>query len=109
MNLTISEELSLKRCPVCGISHAAPQSFINKRYEDGKNWYCPTGHRLVFTQSENDQLKKRLRSVNSDLEREKRWRQQTKDDLEHQKHLTRAQKAAKTRAQNKLKTHELFT
>ncbi len=103
MSLTISEKLLIKRCPVCGIVHAAPKSYFLKRYEDGKKWYCPNGHRLVFTEGESYKLRKRLRSLNSDLERERRCRERTKADLEHQKHLTRAQKAAKTRAQNKLK------
>ncbi len=103
MSLTISEELSVKCCPECGISYAAPKSYFSERWEDGSAWSCPNGHKLVFTENENDQLKKRLASVNSDLESETRWRREAEQNLDHQKNLTRAQKAAKTKALNKLK------
>ena len=105
MSLTINEELTVKHCPECGITYAIPKAFIDKRHEDGKHWYCPNGHSIVFTESKVDKLEKQLHAVNTDLGKERYWRNETIADLEHQKNLTRSQKAAKTRAQNKLKAH----
>ena len=103
MSLTISEELSVKCCPECGISYAAPKSYFVERYENGGNWHCPNGHKLHFTETKVGQLEKQLGAANNSLEREKQWHRDTSRELDYQKNLTRGQKAAKTKAQNKLK------
>ena len=55
-------EFMFKVCPVCGIEYAAPQTFFAGR-DDGrsgenKNWFCPNGHSLVFSDSEINRLRR---------------------------------------------------
>ncbi|HMA26059.1 MAG: hypothetical protein ACM33U_07590 [Solirubrobacterales bacterium] len=43
----------------CGVLFAAPQNLLDKRREDGRTFYCPNGHHLVYD-SENERLKRDL-------------------------------------------------
>lgn len=60
----MEEELKRKICPICGVVYAAPVRFFTYRQElpsTHKNcgWYCPNGHRLIFTESEADKQRRR--------------------------------------------------
>jgi predicted nucleic acid-binding Zn-ribbon protein len=61
----VSTDLIEKHCPVCCIHYAAPRAMFDMRNADEGPWYCPNGHRLVFTESafskaktERDQLRR---------------------------------------------------
>jgi hypothetical protein len=59
--------LNLERtsCSQCGIAFAAPLSWVNERRADGKTFYCPNGHHLVFRESTETKLKRQLESKES--------------------------------------------
>lgn len=49
--------LSVYNCATCGIAYGIPTGYDDKRREDGKAFYCPNGHTLVYGDSTTDQLK----------------------------------------------------
>lgn len=51
-------KLEVEVC-TCGVLFAAPEHMLDKRREDGKSFYCPNGHSLVYG-SENAKLKAQL-------------------------------------------------
>jgi cytochrome c556 len=42
--------LELQTCIACGITFAAPESFLDTLRENHKNFYCPNGHGQHFAQ-----------------------------------------------------------
>lgn len=59
--MSYGDEMESNICPSCGIKYAAPKYFFKAR-RDGdqgvKNWWCPNGHSLSFTISQNDTLRR---------------------------------------------------
>ena len=54
----------------CGITFAAPESWIRKRREDHVWWYCPNGHTQHFPgETEAEKLKKQLAARGAELDR----------------------------------------
>lgn len=47
-------------CCSCGIAFGLPTDFLNKRRQDGKQFYCPNNHSLVYRETELDKTKKQL-------------------------------------------------
>ena len=43
-------------CYACGIEWAAPAYFVLQRRQDGKDFWCPNGHRQQYTESAVDRL-----------------------------------------------------
>lgn len=90
-------------CPSCGVVYGLSESYQEHRQNDSKGWKCPNGHSVVFKDSDNLRLKRRVETLEqqeADLsQRLKHSREETQD----QKHKTRAQKAAKTRVKNRAK------
>jgi len=63
---TITETVTLNTttCADCGIIFAIPAPFEARRREDGRSFYCPSGHNLVFN-GEIDKLRRRVASLQS--------------------------------------------
>lgn len=59
MATTITETIRLTTdvCATCGITFAVPDSWQQRRRDDGKTFYCPNGHSLHFGKNT---LEKRL-------------------------------------------------
>lgn len=53
-------ELKTETCPECQIVFAIPQDLMRRRREDGKIFYCPLGHRMVYEEPEIERLKREL-------------------------------------------------
>jgi hypothetical protein len=70
VNVTVTRDyidyttcLETTSCGECGIPFAAPEDLLCRCRQDSSiNFWCPNGHSLVFRVSENDQLKKQLKS-----------------------------------------------
>lgn len=60
--------LEVHYCPNCAIQFAAPPRFIKERREDGKSFYCPSGHTMSFHETEIDKLKKQLQREKENTE-----------------------------------------
>lgn len=55
---TQGQVLEATSCVSCGVLFAMPASMLQKRREDGKDFWCPNGHSLVFTVTETERLRK---------------------------------------------------
>ena len=58
-------------CCVCGVIFGMPKQFYEQRRRSGNEFYCPNGHRLVYTETEVDKLKKELERTKEKLSRER--------------------------------------
>ena len=77
-------QFSYYKCPVCTVNYAVDAAFMTYRRnapktDSDRHWYCPNGHRLVYTTSayeDERQLRqaaeKRIRLLRDDLDTEKR-------------------------------------
>ena len=59
--------LVIHECPTCFVLHAIPRDMHERRLADGGDVYCPNGHVWVFTQSEVDRLKRKLKAAEQSL------------------------------------------
>lgn len=55
-------------CCVCGVVFAVPSSFLDKRREDGKDFFCPNGHTLLYTKTETQRLREELARTKAQLD-----------------------------------------
>ena len=55
-------------CITCNIEFSMPVALKMKRLKDGQSFYCPRGHPMIFTDSENARLKDQV----AELQRENR-------------------------------------
>ena len=45
-------------CTGCGIHFGMPDGYLDNRRSDKKNFYCPNGHSMSYTESEADCLRR---------------------------------------------------
>lgn len=77
--------LVVEDCATCGILHAIPAEFRQRRLDDGASWYCPNGHRMHFAKS------------NVDREREARERAERRAEQAEQAARYQREQAARER------------
>lgn len=58
--LQVQCKLVVEDCPSCYVLFAMPEALQVKRRQDGKGFYCPSGHSMSYTDPENARLKKQL-------------------------------------------------
>lgn len=58
-----TNNIVIMSCPSCGLSYGIPETYRNRRRDDGKDWYCPNGHSIVFRETETDRLRKRAETA----------------------------------------------
>lgn len=56
-----STTLTVTSCGVCAIPFAIPEDVYASRHQDGKSFYCPNGHCIGWSDSENARLKRDLK------------------------------------------------
>lgn len=61
--MKIEIEMKLKDCPTCGIIFAITEQLEARRREDGKDFYCPSAHRMSFGGSAVEGLEMKLEAV----------------------------------------------
>jgi hypothetical protein len=71
--ITTTRTIRSLTCGVCGVLFGLESSFIDKRQDDGKGFYCPNGHSISWkANNEAKQVEQRLRKetdrVRSELE-----------------------------------------
>lgn len=101
METAIVDVLVHISCGECGISFGMPSRFYEKRKEDHQGWYCPNGHRRIFT--DKSESEKRIESLER---RDLLLRKNISEQHERIVQLTysvRSQKAAKTKILNRIK------
>lgn len=61
--------LATEECYKCGVVFAVPESFQNKRRQDGSEFFCPNGHGQVYTETEVMRLRAKLDQAEAAKER----------------------------------------
>lgn len=96
LNTTLTE----MQCGTCGVWHAIPRVMYDSCVSEGGYWYCPNGHQRGFNEgsiyNENKKLKRQL-------EQERKRKEWAEKEAENSENRRRAQKAATTRLQNRIK------
>ena len=46
--------LIVQTCPTCGIVYGLDRDFEQRNDREGRSWYCPSGHSVVFKKSSLD-------------------------------------------------------
>jgi hypothetical protein len=67
--ITYTDVLSVLECGSCHISFAIPRDMLQARKDDGRDFWCPNGCKIRYSETETQRLRKKL-------EREKLWRGQ---------------------------------
>lgn len=67
-------------CCNCGIVFGVPDAYVNARRADKAGFFCPNGHRLSFTESEADRLRRERDRLQQQLA-------QRDDEIRRQKSL----------------------
>jgi hypothetical protein len=91
-----TETLEALSCCNCGVLFAFPVSLVSARRKDGQNFWCPNGHRQLFTETEADRLRKRLAAAEASVTS---WR----DQARAAEGSLRATRGQLTRARNRQK------
>lgn len=107
--MTLNEMMTyvVENCINCGVTFALSEPFRNQRISDKKTWYCPNGHQMQYTESEEDRLRRQLeaerrRTANAEEQARAAW---ADAEVERQSHaatkglLTKAKKQVQ-RAEN---------
>ena len=103
--ITYTEKLTTLNCASCSIVFGIPQDFEERRREDHRTFYCPSGHTNIYGgKSEAEKLRKQLEERERQIEAEKAradyWRaeeKRTKGQLTATKgQLTKTRKRAAT-------------
>ena len=76
--LTYTDTLSILECGSCHISFAIPRDMLRARKEDGRDFWCPNGHQIRYSETDNQKLKRKA-------EREERWRLEAEAQLTHER------------------------
>ena len=93
-----TETFETQDCAECGIAFALTSDFIARRREDGKGFYCPNGHSLVFNNKKRNEeriaaLERELKNADARTSFERDQRKATERSLAATKgHVTRLRK-----------------
>lgn len=90
-------EFSQLNCSYCGVLFAIEQGYRDKRKDDGKSFYCPNGHSIYFTDSNQEIIKK----LESEVERQKGRANMNNNAKEFYKRSATSYKGHLTRARNR--------
>ncbi len=105
MNVKVEADISLVtiNCGECGGTYAINSRYYKQRQDYGGYWHCPYCQTSWgFGETEFDKLKKQLQKEEMRTRTLRFELEQSEQDLKHQTHLTRAEKAAKTRIKNRV-------
>lgn len=93
------QQLEATSCCVCGIQFGVPPYFIANARKNAGSLYCPNGHRLGWSETEAEKLRKQLDAERNRVEFFKR-------EAEQARVLARAAKASTTKVKKKLERIE---
>ena len=95
MTISSTTRIVSVECGNCGVLFGLTESMHGQVQRNGKSFYCPNGHRISYSESENDRLKNRLKWAEVQRDRERNNHQYTKDRL-------RTTKAAHTKTKKRI-------
>ena len=94
---TATLALYVTNCPSCGTIFAITEELKDRRYEDGKSFYCPNGHTMSWHESEADRQRKRAEQAENALKWTRISRDAARDQAQAAHHSARAYKGHLTR------------
>jgi hypothetical protein len=65
----------------CSVALAIPEDLYKWARRTGGGVYCPLGHSYVYSDSENEKLKRQLKNERDTAARERRWRESAENRL----------------------------
>ena len=90
-------------CCMCGGTYAINECYRTNRQQDGRTWTCPyCGNSIGYTKSEVQKLREELARKDRRIQNLHAAHDQTKAELRETELRRRAEKAAKTRMQNRV-------
>jgi hypothetical protein len=101
-NIIYTEELDIHDCPSCGVVYATTSDFTRRRRSDGKTFYCPNGHTVVYNDHELGRLRKevdRLKEARTCLIGQL---DQSRAEAEHQHRRAAAARGQLTKMRNRV-------
>lgn len=97
-----SAVLEILTCGECAIPFALPRDFHQRMKDTGLKFWCPNGHNIRYSETENEKLAEQLA-------REKRWRENAEtraraagDQLQAAERSVRAYKGVVTRTKKRV-------
>lgn len=94
--ITYTTTLSTLTCGCCEIPFAIPESLHDKVKRDGSSFYCPNGHYISYSDTENKRLQRRLDNMSAAYDRER-------DRAAYAERSASAYKGQATRLRNRAK------
>ena len=103
-NLTtsVSVDLASETCCNCGVVFAMPRDLMEQLRKSGGWFYCPTGHKQHYTESEADRLRRELAAAEKRLTAERGWSQRLSDSLETERKRHASTKGQLTKTRNRI-------
>ncbi len=103
MSIEITTRIELLHCANCGLQFGMTSDFEERRRNDHGNFYCPAGHSNVYLgKSKAERLQDQLNTKERELAAEIERRRRAEHQVEAEQFKTRAERAAKTRLQNRI-------
>lgn len=98
-----TETLVTEVCSDCHILFAIPMSLKDRRLEDKKSFYCPNGHCLHYTgKTEAEKLREELERAQTNLIRERNWRNDAEARVEEEKRRHASTKGVLTKTKKRI-------
>lgn len=91
-------DLYIIDCCTCGVVFGFPTTMEDRRRADGKVFYCPNGHSMVFR--DTDAVK--IRHLSESLARERQRLDQERARANHMAAVARGHKGAHQRTKNRI-------
>lgn len=89
-------------CPNCGLVFAVHESYLDRRRNDARLFYCPNGHTMSYAKSEADKLREQLAATQGRLTRAEGTLTHVRDQHAAAERALRAQKGANTRLRKRV-------
>lgn len=61
MQITVISDFTKEECITCGVFFFMPNTTHSWKKRKKEEFYCPNGHSMAYTESEEDKLRRQLR------------------------------------------------
>lgn len=95
-------DLYITDCPTCGVVFGMPNTMRERRYDDGKSFWCPNGHSMSWRETAADRERKARETAERRLTWERQRRDQAEAEAKHQAAVARGHKGAHQRTKNRV-------
>lgn len=106
--MTWATTLVVHDCPSCGVQYGVTKEFEDRRREDGRTFYCPNGHSVVYNgglsaaQKEANWLKRELETSQRLVASARSDATRNREEAERQARRAAAARGQVTRIKNRI-------